>query len=93
MAKIPCLPKSFRKLGGISLLSVSVRLSMVVEPSFEFVLGTPNVMLGGIDRSDGGFVNRGGVLENVFGLKDVLEDTFSSPWPRSLKFWKIVLSY
>ena len=30
---------------------------------------------------------RGGVLENVLGLEDVLEDTFSSPWPwpQSLK--------
>ena len=26
-------------------------------------------------------IKRGGVLEDVFGLKDVLEDTFSSPWP------------
>ena len=29
--------------------------------------------------------SRGGVLEDVLGLEDVLEDTFSSPWPRSLK--------
>ena len=43
--------------------------------------------------------NRGGVLEDVLGLKDVLEDAFSSPWPRSLKslasklwFSKIALS-
>ena len=30
---------------------------------------------------------RGGVLEDVLGLEDVLEDTFSSPWPwpRTLK--------
>ena len=25
--------------------------------------------------------DRGGVLEDVLGLEDVLEDTFSSPWP------------
>ena len=34
-------------------------------------------------------LTRGGVLEDVLGLKDVLEDTFWSPWPwhwpRSLK--------
>ena len=37
---------------------------------------------------------RGGVLEDVLGLKDVLEDTFWSPWPwlRSLKPSKIALS-
>ena len=46
---------------------------------------------------------RGGVLEDVLGLEDVLEDTFSSPWPwprrsslwpwpRSLKSSKIALS-
>ena len=37
---------------------------------------------------------RGGVLEDVLGLKDVLEDTFWSPWPwpRSLKSSKIALS-
>ena len=29
--------------------------------------------------------SRGGVLEDVLGLEDVLEDTFWSPWPRSLK--------
>ena len=57
MARILCLPKSFRKLCGISLLSVSERLGVVVELSFEFVLGTPNVMLGGIDRDDGDYVN------------------------------------
>ena len=36
----------------------------------------------------------GGVLKDILGLKDVLEDTFSSPWPwsRSLKSSKIVLS-
>ena len=36
---------------------------------------------------------RGGVLEDVFGLEDVLEDTFWSPWPwpRSLKSSKIAL--
>ena len=42
--------------------------------------------------------SRGGVLEDVLGLEDVLEDTFlsswpwpqrSSPWPRSLKSSKI----
>ena len=33
----------------------------------------------------------GGVLEDVLGLEDVLEDTFWSPWPRSLKFSKIAL--
>ena len=48
---------------------------------------------------------RGGVLEDVLGLEDVLEDTFSSPWPwprrsspwpwpwpRNLKSSKIALS-
>ena len=46
---------------------------------------------------------RGGVLEDVLGLEDVFEDTFSSPWPwprrssswpwpRSLKSSKIALS-
>ena len=35
---------------------------------------------------------RGGVLEDILGLEDVLEDTFSSPWPRSLKYSKIALS-
>ena len=31
--------------------------------------------------------NKGGVLKDVLGLNDVLEDTFLSPWPwpRSLK--------
>ena len=48
MAKVLCLPKSFRKLCGISLLVLSERLDMVVEPSFEFVLGTPNVCLEGV---------------------------------------------
>ena len=57
MARILCLPKSFRKLCGIPLPSVSERLGMVVEPSSEIVLGTPNVVLGRINRSDGGFVN------------------------------------
>ena len=33
-------------------------------------------------------VVRGGALEDVFDL----EDTFSSPWPRSLKSSKIALS-
>ena len=37
-------------------------------------------------------INRGGVLEDILGLEDVLEDTFSSPWPRSLKSSKIALS-
>ena len=36
--------------------------------------------------------SRGGVLEDVLGFEDVLEDTFSSPWPRSLRSSKIVLS-
>ena len=33
---------------------------------------------------------RGGVLEDVLGVENVLEDTFSSPWlwPRSLKSYK-----
>ena len=35
---------------------------------------------------------RGGALEDVLGLGDVLEDTFCSPWPRSLKSSKIALS-
>ena len=37
---------------------------------------------------------RSGVLEDVLGLEDVLEDTFSSPWPwpRSLRSSKIALS-
>ena len=37
---------------------------------------------------------RGGVLEDVLGLEDVFENTFSSPWPwpRSLKSSKIALS-
>ena len=35
---------------------------------------------------------RGGVLEDVLGLEDVLEDTFWSPWPRGLKSSKIGLS-
>ena len=35
---------------------------------------------------------RNGVLEDVLGLEDVLEDTFWSPWPRSLKSSKIGLS-
>ena len=26
-------------------------------------------------------ISRGGVLKDIFGLKDVLENTFSSPWP------------
>ena len=30
-----------------------------------------------------GLVFRGGVLEDVLGLEDVFEDTFSSPWPWS----------
>ena len=30
---------------------------MIVEPSFKFVLCTPNIMLGGIDRGEGSFVN------------------------------------
>ena len=29
----------------------------------------------------------GGVLEDVLGLEDVLEDTFSSPWPRNSSLW------
>ena len=39
-------------------------------------------------------ITRGGVLEDVLGLEDVLEDTFWSPWlwPRSLKFSKLALS-
>ena len=37
-------------------------------------------------------IYRGGVLENVLGLEDVLKDTFWSPWPRSLKSSKIALS-
>ena len=37
-------------------------------------------------------VYRDGVLEDVLGLVDVLEDTFSSPWPRSRNFSKIALS-
>ena len=37
---------------------------------------------------------RGGVLKEVLGLEEVLEDTFSSPWPwpQSLKSSKIALS-
>ena len=39
---------------------------------------------------------RGGVLEDVLGLEDVLEDTFWSPWPwpwpRSVRSLKIALS-
>ena len=37
---------------------------------------------------------RGGVLEDVLGLEDILEDRFWSswPWPRSLKSSKIALS-
>ena len=34
---------------------------------------------------------RGGVLEDVLGFEDVLEDTFWSPWPRGLKSSKIGL--
>ena len=39
-------------------------------------------------------IYRGGVLEDVLSLQDVLENTFSSPWPwpRSLKSSKITLS-
>ena len=39
-------------------------------------------------------VTRGGVLQDVLGLEDVLEDTFWSPWPwlRSLMSSKIALS-
>ena len=37
-------------------------------------------------------VTRGGVLEDVLGLEDVLEATFCSPWPWSLKSTKIALS-
>ena len=46
MARILCLPKSFRKLCGIPFPSVSERLGMVVEPSSEIVLGTPNPLRG-----------------------------------------------
>ena len=35
---------------------------------------------------------RGGVLEDVLGLKDILGDTFWSPWPRGLKSSKTALS-
>ena len=35
--------------------------------------------------------NRGGVLEDVLGLEDVLEDTFWSAWPGSLRSSKIAL--
>ena len=39
-------------------------------------------------------IARGGVLEDVLGLEDVLEETFWSPWPwpRGLKSSKIGLS-
>ena len=36
--------------------------------------------------------DRGGVLEDVRGFDDVLEDIFSSPWPRSRRSSKIALS-
>ena len=35
---------------------------------------------------------RGGVLEDVLGLEDVLEDTFWSLWPQSLQVLKNALS-
>ena len=39
-------------------------------------------------KPTGWFVStRDGVLENILGLEDVLEDTFWSPWPRSSSPW------
>ena len=37
-------------------------------------------------------ISRGRVLEDVLGLEDVLQDSFWSPWPRSLRSSKIALS-
>ena len=52
------------------------------------------VQVGGSNRCfvTGYILARGGVLEDVLGREDVLEDTFWSPWPRSLKSSKIALS-
>ena len=61
-------------------------LSQVVEVRAIVEHGKRDVS---IDSSQLVPTTRGGVVEDVLGLEDVLEDTFSSPWPwpRSSSPW------
>ena len=86
-----CLPNWLRFL---------IQLNIVIDITVHFMgaliaawLSTSSPMLWlCIFFKSGFFATRGGVLEDVLGLEDFLKNTFSSPWPWSLKSSKIALS-
>ena len=79
--------KSLRSLGSMAKISLH---AWSILKKYDRV---PWDTLGRFCRNMALIVScRGGVLEDVLGLRDILEDTFWSPWPRSLRSSKIALS-